>query len=573
MEGPVTSKGKVDSSRLDLIAAVLAIFSVLVQGHRLGEGGQEALLLGVARVLDLTWLVNDWFLSVPQMRSDMIGLLALGSRVMGDAAFFLLLHLVTRFVLLAGTWRLVEALLPGQYRVAMMALPGVLLLPHLIPGTLDLMAPQWEPENLGAALVVWFLAEGIRCVQMRGNPVGMTLLGGLALFFAPGIALPAILGTALFHWFRGLAPKEITLVFIGAMFLGSTAWVPLVIEAFTGAEFLADRSFIQAMQFHDPALYQPWTWSAFAILQVLLLTGGAVIGWWTFLPTRRRSDLLILLPVLLWMILGGAAWMLAGALEVSPELVMSAPLRLLFLPMILAFALAVALLFELLRDRPWYLPVLGALLLLLPWHDSSMGGPLIVALTIIWFPVLGIRLETWRPTPLPRWCRPAGWAAVVVGVVLVWGIQTRGEWRERLAGERWLVEPIATDDGRRELVAWIRMNTPREAVFAIPPSMERFRILEQRSIVVDLGLVPRRREQLAQWVERVSLGTNAMVLTSRPENTFEDVSVQQLVLLAQTHGARFVVVRESLFHPVVVHRVGGYSILDLERDGILLNNW
>ncbi|MCC5876601.1 MAG: hypothetical protein JJU11_10325 [Candidatus Sumerlaeia bacterium] len=569
----MASKKNRTHHNLDLYAAGVAILSVLVQGHRFGEGTQEALLLGVARVLDLTWLVNDWFLSVPQMRGELIGILAMGSRTMGEPTFFLLLHLVTRFALLAGTWRLVEALLPGNYRVALMTLSGVLFMPLFFPGALDLMTPHWEPANLGAALVIWLVAEGIRVVQGRGNLVGMTLLGGLAMFFTPWMALPAVVALALFHWYRRQPPKETALVVLGALFLSSPGWIPFLAETFRGGQFLADRSFIRTLQFHDPDRFQPWTWPVFQILQAVLILAAAVVGWWRFLPAQRRPDLMIFLPILAWILFAGIAWTVASFLEVAPELILSDPLRLMFLPTILVFALAVALVFQLLEERTWYLAVGGSLVLLLPWHDVTMCGPILVALTVVWFPLLGVAHSNAGVMALSRWCRPVGWLAVALGIFLVWGIQTREAWREQLVGERWLVAPATKDEGRQALVEWIRINTPREAVFAIPPTLERFRLLEQRSIVVDLTLAPQHREQLAQWVERVSLGTNAMVLTSRPERELEDVSVQQLVLLAQTHGARYVVVRENLFHPVVVHRIGGYSILDLERDGIILNNW
>lgn len=556
---------------LDLFALTLALVSILIQGHQFGLGNQEFWLLGIRRALDLTWLVNDWFLSIPRDRQDLISILGVGALVFRESSLFLILHLVTRFSLLAGAWRLVDALLPGRQIVALLTMPGVLFLPGPDFWSIGLNAAQWEPVALGGALSLWFLADGMRPIDRPGKPVTLTLLGGGAMYFAPWIALPIVLAVLAHYLVTRENWKVVLLIGLGVFFLASPGWVPAIKHLFEEPGLLSRQDMVHALQFHQPSRYQPWTWSVGEVLQSLFLVLVTAIGWWKFLPAGRRGILVVPGILLGWVVGLGGIWFLEVIRGVNPIALFMEPFRMLFPAWIMAFALAAALLDSM--EVKWKPAVVagGWLILYVAWLAGGILGPTLIGLLILAM-IFFVQHDGATPAMVPGWSRPACWIVLVVSLAGVIAMQTHGPSRERLMGDRWLVEAISTDPDRRDLMEWIGVNTPREAIFAIPPMMENFRLWEGRAIVVDYTQRPHTKHGLSQWVERMSLGTNALILTPGPELPESDVSAQQLVLLAQTYGARFVVVRGNLFHPTVVHRNRTYSVLDLERDQILFHH-
>ncbi len=54
-----------------------------------------------------------------------------------------------------------------------------------------------------------------------------------------------------------------------------------------------------------------------------------------------------------------------------------------------------------------------------------------------------------------------------------------------------------------DMYAWIRANTPKDAVFLTPPQLERFRLLGERAIVVDWKGSAYVPSELVEWYRRL----------------------------------------------------------------------
>ena len=59
------------------------------------------------------------------------------------------------------------------------------------------------------------------------------------------------------------------------------------------------------------------------------------------------------------------------------------------------------------------------------------------------------------------------------------------------------------DAGYRELAAWVRDNTPVDAIFLVPPDEESFRVHARRAIVVNFKGVPQLGGELPEWRDRL----------------------------------------------------------------------
>jgi hypothetical protein len=143
--------------------------------------------------------------------------------------------------------------------------------------------------------------------------------------------------------------------------------------------------------------------------------------------------------------------------------------------------------------------------------------------------------------------RPArrGWTlalgVIIVGVMLA----ARGKWLGlRLATED------RTDADYLAMCAWVRANTPNDAVFVVPPNEQLFRFQAARAIVVNFKGVPQLSSEMGEWRRRLEtvLGVPVTQLTRRFDQTHADIarrydalSADHLSGVARAYGARYVV--------------------------------
>jgi hypothetical protein len=544
---------------LDALALLLAPLTVLAQGHRFGVGNQEFLLASIRRAIDPTFLVNDWFLSTPPHHPLLVGALAPLCAALGEAPALLAVHLATRWLLLAGAWRLVMALWPGRGWLAAGVMAALVFEPRLRVGGHYLQGGHWEPAFLGMALALWILAAAVRWREREGSGWRLGLLGGAGILAHLFICGPVFAVALVAAAWRARAWHVALQVGLVAAVVGAPSWVPAAAGFLAPAESpLSPTELIRVLQFRHPHHHQPWTWPASHLVAVVVLAVGTVM-------VLRRAGGRLVVPAALggWFVVTSLAFAAAGWWGVVPLLAYMQPVRLLslFLPLALAAIWMVA---GTVDRRWWFCTGYGVMMLVLLRLPGALGVG-IVGLTLA---ALSGRVGgNNAPTPPARLPRPR-WlvAGGVAGLVMVAAMQASPALRA-VAGvgraEYWLAEVAPRDPERRALAEWVRANTAPTDVFAIPPAMTNFRLWEERAIVVDLKGVPYRNADLAEWAVRIGLGTNAQPTVRGEVPPEQDVSPWQLILLAEAHGARYVVVRGIVEDPRAVWRSRVYTVLDL----------
>lgn len=130
------------------------------------------------------------------------------------------------------------------------------------------------------------------------------------------------------------------------------------------------------------------------------------------------------------------------------------------------------------------------------------------------------------------------WALVIVGVVNSDGgyLHDRvGPWVRR-----------GTDFGAVE--DWVRNNTSRHAIFAVPPSNSSFRSATERTIVINYKAIPYQDEDLYVWFKRLTdmapvplpeRGSTALI--GRLDEAFNGLTVDDLWRLRSTYRFDYVV--------------------------------
>jgi hypothetical protein len=128
---------------------------------------------------------------------------------------------------------------------------------------------------------------------------------------------------------------------------------------------------------------------------------------------------------------------------------------------------------------------------------------------------------------------------------------------------------------------WVRdpANTPRDAVFIVPPQEQCFRLYAQRAIVVNLKGVPQLSAELIEWRERLNdllerdVTIAAAVVGGRLDRTlellrhrYEHVSPEHFAWVAKKYGATYLVVSHEINDErwLLVHEAGEVRLYRLQ---------
>ncbi len=144
----------------------------------------------------------------------------------------------------------------------------------------------------------------------------------------------------------------------------------------------------------------------------------------------------------------------------------------------------------------------------------------------------------------------------------------------------WGMTPESVDSDYLRMCDWARTNTPKDAVFLVPPAETAFRLEAQRSIVVNYKHVPQLSAELLEWLRRLKdvLGVDEVntfprdyVKTMNALNArYESRSPDDLMAVAKRWNARFVVVDHSWgesSNSMLAYgdAMTGYFVYDLNR--------
>jgi hypothetical protein len=127
------------------------------------------------------------------------------------------------------------------------------------------------------------------------------------------------------------------------------------------------------------------------------------------------------------------------------------------------------------------------------------------------------------------------------------------------------------------LCNWVRdpANTPRDAIFIVPPQEQVFRLYAQRAIVVNLKGVPQLSSELKEWRTRLRdvLDDDPMRFAARFDKTlyaigqqYESLPPQHFTSVAQRYNAPYLIVEHEISDPSwhLVHTSGLFRLYRLQ---------
>ncbi|MBI1289805.1 hypothetical protein GC173_00985 [bacterium] len=553
---------------LDWLAVMLTPWFVLAQGHRFGVGNHDFLLTFLRRIADPYYLAPDVILSNPPSHPQLLHAIAPLVANFGENGAFLMLHVGTRLFLLMGVWRLAMALLPGRPLIAVFAMLATFAEPRLRVGSHFLQGGHWEPAFLGMAAAVWTLAIGIRFIERESHWITLAMVAGFGFFAHLFIGGPIFVVVGAAAFLAGRRDREWLQAMLGAVALGSVTWLPALIGFLQGSSGpITGTQVIQLLQFRHPHHHQPWTWPVADFLQAGVFLLAAVWCWWRISDRGAYRRLAVPAVLLAWFLVTCVAFVVLGRMQVVPIIAYLQPFRLLSLLLLIGVLGMLEAGWRSTAGHGTVARLVVLFVMLILFRLQSLLGPAVVALHAAFCAWQGdmraLPAHSWTP-PRRRWLA-LGALLGFGGIVSLQRSEALRNLTNRVHREHWLVAVEPNDPDRRELTEWIRDNTPGHALFAIPPAMDGFRLWEQRPIVVDLKNIPYRAPDLAEWAERYALAANIDPYVPFVKIPQADAPPWQMVLVATTYGARYVVLREPVNDRSVVFHNDSYTVLDLER--------
>lgn len=536
------------------------LMSLALYGYQAGKSNHTVYLLDALRRLDPGLFARDWFVTSTLQYHSLFAMLARWTLERGifDQAF-IAGYALTVIGLHVACWRVVRALggSPAAYLLAV-------LLYHLSAGGTGLGGFQ-------------FLQDG---AFLPSNLANVAMLFGIAMLMESKVWPAAIwMGLAgLFHINHAVfagptylvgclalpdARKRWVSISSGALLCAAltlaNAWPTFqYLRAHDGGERLSLQEYVQLFcRLRHPHHYYPLAWPVAAIVGPLwtLPFGAAALAWGRrYLPAPALRVTVAVGGFLLLATL--VAWTFAGVFFVSERLIQMSLFRFSIYYVFLSCApCAWALLDSRLISREIGTAMSWATgpLVVLGWMLASVG---VAGKTAGDFaaqhapPILltaGLALAasvvaTLRNRPLPG---PA-WAAGTVALLAVGAASASLGW----TGLNYLPED---DAGYVALARWARDNTPRDAVFLVPPSEQCWRLEARRAIVVNFKAVPQTAAEMPEWKRRMQAVTGVQDLPrlagtftgtlAKLSQVYDARAADELAAVARAYGARYLVSR------------------------------
>ncbi|GMQ81200.1 MAG: hypothetical protein BMS9Abin05_0631 [Rhodothermia bacterium] len=121
------------------------------------------------------------------------------------------------------------------------------------------------------------------------------------------------------------------------------------------------------------------------------------------------------------------------------------------------------------------------------------------------------------------------------------------------ASTRTLPGLVRETSSEGQMLAWIRANTNRDAVFAVPPTLSGFRYRAERAIFVDFKAFPFRNVEMIEWYRRLlseapieRLARGGIIAMQSLDNAYDEMSSATVERLVRTEGVEFILRRSEL---------------------------
>jgi len=450
-------------------------------GYSYGFSDQDEFIPLVMKWLDTSLFTQDWFVQEQinslGIRTFFSGALYLLSKLMPLSWAVLVLHLLSWGGLTSALYSICYRLYHNHLTSFAFTIAATVITARWAPGSNDLFHSMLVPSSLGWALGLWSID---RLLAGRFFVSGLLISLSMLAHSLVGLQIGAVLFATLLCTDR----KHIARFALPFLMVG----IPLVLLFAGMGSTVGDgdsaRSILttlRAPHHYLPASFSSMSWIKWSLLAV---TGGAVL-WTDSAGTsvgRARGRVLA-----------------AGALSVAIVVVA--------LILTTYVSKQSSLYFVILKSQPFNVAVLGKTLVLLG-----------CAALVVRFLPKGIH-DRWERWIVSRWFSYL--MVAFFAVALVWG-------RPFYAGHSSNPSSVqVTDRLDLDLLTWIDLNTPLDAVFSIPPSVSGFQIGSRRAQYVNFKAFPFEALASIEWLRRLntiapvdSLEPGGLALLNRFETSY-----------------------------------------------------
>ena len=589
----------------DAAAVVLGCaFSLCVGGYQFGKSNHQVYLLDAFRLADPHLLANDWFTTHTMQYHVAFAWLTVGlMKIHFLESGFLIGHLLTVLGLHVAWLGIARALGLGRRAYLLSVVLYYLSFAGFVPGFYKFLQDNcFLPSNVAAVALLWGLWMWLRrrpvaagawfgvagVAHLNYAVVGIGLWGGLV-----GLdLLRNPLSRERSERFSLLAGSALALV----PCLANVLWALRLKVERSGAIPLAEFVRLYAKLRH-PHHYDPSSWPVALWISFFWVFPLAAI--W-YLRSRKRQDesrvaldravdvALLVTGLLLVSLLFAGVW------YVSATLVQMSLWRFaVYLKLLTCVAAAGWLVAWPAARRNLTTPaVLGGILVLM---GAFVMNDIAVVASKPGAPPMGEGLAV-AAHSLPA---ITGVGLLLIGCGVFFALQARADSLGHRFAEMALaglaVALLAVAPPSRlgfnilpeetpafdEMAAWVRVHTPEEAVFLIPPDDTSFRYLARRAAVVSFKHVPQLSAELPVWRDRLRAVLDLPNLSTLPHPfpatlaaisaRYRSLPADHLFAVARQYGARYVIADRRLAgeDALLIHESrdgagSGYFLYDLQ---------
>jgi len=503
MEEPPT--GRTQHLVIVLVIFILALFSVIFQGHQFGLGNELEYCAWIFRLHSGgTFLANDWYLSTPILHPNVVIPLSWLARLLPLDLSFLLVHVLTRLLLCAGIYLLSYSMF-SRSDVAVLAIVTTILFPRISLGGHYAQAAHFEANFLGfalATLVLAFMVKGMK--DKRFYTFSAITLGVLLnLHFFIGLHLSAIfiLHLCVVRTHRRQLLRLIPLILL----ISSPTLIPTIITYITQSRILTSREVAELLAFRHPHHHSPFTWHPFTIMAFLYYTLFWLMLHFLYTSNGKVVERIIFMYVC---VTGLVHIIFVELVPVGVVAYLQSFRQTVLFTIFVSIYLAYFIIELIERRHPVALAL--AMLMLVSFRMPRLFIPvsfLTLVLYLVW-----LRRTTPQKLRFPILSAPLRISLLSAGcmltiVLLVISAQGHlNSFFSHLYGrqEHFRRTLLSPEPEINDVCGWIKTHTPADAVFIIPPTVEGFRVRAERSCMVDFKSMTFTNEAMWEWFDRIS---------------------------------------------------------------------
>lgn len=533
-----------------------AVGFALYVGLQYGRSNHWQYLLHGLHSADPAFLANDWFTQTRAHHPLFNALVAFAAKTGRPGVVLGLANGATSLLFAAALYGLTRraAAPDATFGVALLLAAGS---PRDAVGHSNILLPYFVPSVFGgtALLAAFALLRGRDESEPsgRGGLPRVLLAGGVAAIgcamHANYFALVGPLWVCLWLWARPALRGHDLAALLLPWLLAGLVHVPFfaALSRDTTPRDIVARIFfdLYASMHYRPAAWpiRPWVDLAATLLA----------GWLAARSTGRdplaRGAIAALLTILIPGAIFTAIWPVNAVVSLYPWRLV--PLIILAAQVAAAGQLTAP---DALRGRAVAATLTIVGLLLFARLDAAVIAPLLSLLIV----VQGARFAPQRVGP---WLGLA--ALAVAGGLLV----RRGMWERNRFGA-----PYRPAD--EALYAWVRTNTPHDAIFAVPPDCSPFRLETSRAVIVDWKCMPLLPADQREWLRRHERQAGRAIDSEDDAiAAYATLDAARAERLADEFGCRYVVLdrrrgTSRLPEMLRAFRTERYDLYDLARGSI-----